>query len=78
MRAQLTSRLPIHPKLRGAAGETVRLFALLLLYAILLGLFALAALGIWTELPAAMLDSRLVPASPPAAQAEPVKLRGSL
>ncbi len=77
MRQSFPSRTLIHPTLRGAAGETARLFVLLALYGILIGLFALAALGIWVELPSAMAESRLMPVSP-AGPAEAVKLRGSL
>lgn len=77
MRQSFASRTTIHPTLRGAAGETARLFVLLALYGILLGLFALAALGIWVELPSAVAESQLMPGSP-AGPAYPVKLRGSL
>ena len=72
------AHLILHPALRGAAGETARLCVLLALYALLIGLFALAALGVWAELPSAMLDSRLISVPSTAGQAETVKLRGSL
>lgn len=72
------TRLVGHPALRAAAGESARLIALIALYVILLGLFALAALGVWTELPSAILDSWLIPLPSPGDGAEPVKLRGAL
>ena len=72
------AHLIFHPTLREAAGETSRLCALLALYAILIGFFALAALGIWVELPSAMLDSRLISVPSSAGTVETVKLRGSL
>lgn len=78
MRPHYASRRSIHPTLRMAAGEMARLCALLALYAVLLGLFALAALGVWVQLPSAMVDSRLIPDSATTTPGEPVKLRGSL
>ena len=56
----------------------MRLCALVALYAILLGLFALAALGVWVQLPSAILDSELIPVTSAIQQPAPVKLRGSL
>ena len=78
MRRPQTAHLILHPALRGAVGETVRLCALVALYAILLGLFALAALGVWVQLPSAILDSELIPVTSAIQQPAPVKLRGSL
>ena len=78
MTSRDTLRRPIPPTLRLAAGETVRLCALIALYAILLALFALAAIGVWVQLPCAMLDSQLLSKPAPLVHVEPVRLRGSL
>lgn len=78
MHRHYPTRLISHPALRTAAGDTARLVALLALYAVLIGLFALAAFGVWTKLPSAMLDSQLISLPSTGGAVEAVKLRGSL
>ena len=66
----------LHPVLRTALQETGRLCAMTVGYGALIGLFVLAAVSLWGNLPSAVAESNLIPGV--SASEGPLKLRGSL